>query len=189
MATDRFDRLVEMHQAKLVGYVKRISRDLSIEDAREIANEAFLEIWKRLTRIGPGAEAKYLYMTAHSRALNRVLRRPPQNEVGLEHAPPLYDEALPADEELVHREQQSEIEVRIGNALAALPEKTRLCVIGRIKGLSCEAIAAMLQEKTSVNVRSRLSRAKKQLHEAVGTIPDWFEWPETAGEDGHGDEK
>lgn len=188
MSDERFERLADAEHARLVGYVMKISRDLSREDARDIAQVALFEVSRRIAGISEGSEVAYLYKAARGRALRLLDERRRRPEDDLDPKVPFRDQTPQPDEALLQREQQSAITARIHSALAALPEITRLCLLGRMRGLSCETIAGRLQ-MTSVAVRTRLSRAYGPLREAVGEIPEWFEWPETAEEDGHGDEK
>jgi RNA polymerase sigma factor (sigma-70 family) len=188
MSDERFERLVEAHQEKVVGYLMKFRRALSKEDARDVAQVVLFEISRRIDKIADGSEVAYLYTAARNRALRLLKQRAARAEDDLD-AEIEHDDRRPgAEEQLLRREQQSATEARIRDALASLPEVTRLCVVGRIRGFTCEEIAGRLQ-MTSVAVRSRLSRAYEQLHQAVGEVPDWFEWPETAEGDGHGDEK
>lgn len=163
MSSERIERLIGVHQERLVRYVKNISRLIHDADARAIVNEAAFEVYRRLPRIADGAEAAYAYRTAQSRAINFILHQQTgahdwRREVGIDEAANEPDPAPPADELLIREERR----VRMQQAIAELPELTRLCLLADLDGQSSDEIAKKLGMKSGT-VRSRISRAKEQL--------------------------
>ena len=176
MSSERFERLIGVHQERLVKYVKKLSPLMNDSDVRSVVNDALFEVHRRLPKIKPGAETTYAYETARSRLRNfhrdrGAGARDWRREVDVSKAANVRDESSAPDELLIQRERQQ----RMVAAIAELPELTRLCLLGDINGESSEEIAKKLG-MTSVAVRSRIFRARQQLKKQ-------FE------EDGHDDGK
>lgn len=187
MSTDTFDALFDEQRERIVRYVLSISRSFSRQDAEDIAQNTFEKFRKRLPGIAAGARISYLRQIARTTALDFLHDAHTRFEADIEEASDVRD-PQPDAEELLARKQASEAtRSRIVAALAELQPTTRMCVIERIRGRSYEEIGAKLR-LSQVALRSRLSRAQRQLRERLGEVPEWFEWPEMDEEDGHGDE-
>ncbi len=69
---DAFERLYDAFSARVFGLARRIVRDPS--HAEEIAQEVFLEIWRRAGRYDParGSATSWIMTLTHARAVDRV---------------------------------------------------------------------------------------------------------------------
>jgi RNA polymerase sigma factor (sigma-70 family) len=184
MGTEDFDALFDRYYGRLVKYVKYKNHRFSVEDARDVAQEAFIKSMKHLPEIVEAAQWSYLKRAAHSTAYNATHRGDPAMRDEVRNDDPLLlDDApcerMPIDELLARRQESAAIHKRIAQALRALPEVSRLCLLGRMRGVSYEKLCDDLNLKPGT-ARSHVNRATAQLREEIGTAPDWFVW-----EDGH----
>jgi RNA polymerase sigma-70 factor, ECF subfamily len=69
---DAFERLYDTFSARVFGLARRIVRDPS--HAEEIAQEVFLEIWRRASRFdrAKGSATSWILTLTHARAVDRV---------------------------------------------------------------------------------------------------------------------
>jgi RNA polymerase sigma-70 factor (ECF subfamily) len=150
--TSAFEVLVERYQRIVFSVAYRLTANH--EDARDIAQNAFLRVFERLDSFDPGRKFfSWIYKIAVNESLN--YRRSRKAHEPIERALP-----LPADADAVDRLETSE---RIQVALMALqPEYRVLVVLKYFVDLSYEEIAGVvgIPEKT---VKSRLFSARQQL--------------------------
>lgn len=69
---DAFDELYTLFASRVYGIARRVVRDPG--QAEEVAQEVFLEVWRRASRFDPtrGSAATWIMTLAHSRAVDRV---------------------------------------------------------------------------------------------------------------------
>lgn len=165
-----FERLVEIHQHRVVGTVARMIGDA--QDAEDIAQQVFLRIWKSAGRYRPSAKfTTWLFTITRNLVFNELRRRRRHPADSLEAevttdstARSLREsETRQPDRTCLDREMQEAIQ----HAIDALPEPQRLAVVlRRYEELPYEEIATVL--KTSVSaVKSLLFRARGQLRESL----------------------
>lgn len=157
------------------------------QDARDIAQETLLAVWKHLALIPRAAEWAYLKRTAKRKAINRrrdenACIRGGGANVSLEVVHDTEADALTPEEQVIREEALTNFHRAFAKAMDELEDDTRLCIVLRRRGMASKKIAGKLG-LTDQAVRSRLSRAKKHLRERLGAPPEGVEWLEAIGED------
>ncbi len=154
---EAFAPLVARYQRPLYNVALRMVKDR--EDARDIAQTAFVRAWEKLGSFDPRRRFfSWIYRIAVNECLNFVSRRPREQ--------PLERELPSADDP--HRSAEAnELARQVQEALMTLPADYRQVVILRhFLGLSYEEVSATLlipQKK----VRSRLYTARQRLAEIL----------------------
>jgi RNA polymerase sigma-70 factor, ECF subfamily len=171
--TVAFERLVERHQALVIGTVGRMLGSNS--DVEDVAQQVFVRVWKSAPRYRPTAKfTTWLLTITRNLVFNEVRRRKrhPADTLDVhegEEALALTDPARHVpDEELLQAELQAAIESAIGR----LPEKQRMAVVlRRYEGKSYEEIGEVL-DLTVAAVKSLLFRARTELRTALNHYLD-----------------
>ena len=171
--TVAFERLVERHQALVIGTVGRMLGSNS--DVEDVAQQVFVRVWKSAPRYRPTAKfTTWLLTITRNLVFNEIRRRKrhPADTLDVhegEEALALTDPARHVpDEELLQAEMQSAIETAIGR----LPEKQRMAVVlRRYEGKSYEEIGEVL-DLTVAAVKSLLFRARTELRTALNHYLD-----------------
>lgn len=164
-----FRLLVERHQRRVFAIALGLVRDE--QDAREIAQEAFLRVHKGLSQFHGGSSFfTWLYRIVTNLSID-LMRKPSRREAELhftlesddtESVTLLAHDADPYD--AVRRTQLSE---RIQYALAQLPHYHRAVILMReVEGLSYEEMAEAMQVSKGT-IMSRLFHARKKLQRAL----------------------
>lgn len=172
--TGAFRLLVERHQRRVFAIALGLVRDE--QDAREIAQEAFLRVHKGLAQFHGGSSFfTWLYRIVTNLSID-LMRKPSRREAEL-HFALEGDEAdspvLPASDadpyDVVRRGQLS---VRIQDALAQLPPYHRGVILMReVEGMSYEEMAEAMQVSKGT-IMSRLFHARKKLQRALSDCHD-----------------
>jgi RNA polymerase sigma-70 factor (ECF subfamily) len=165
-----FRSLVERHQRRVFAIALGLVRDE--QDAREIAQEAFLRVYKGLAQFHGGSSFfTWLYRIVTNLSID-LMRKPSRREAELHFAlevddgdSPLVPPASDADPfDVVRRGQLS---LRIQNALEALPPYHRGVILMReVEGMSYEEMAEAMQVSKGT-IMSRLFHARKKLQRAL----------------------
>lgn len=163
---EAFAHLVTAHEKQVYNLCLRMSGNP--EDAKDLAQEAFLKAWRGLAGYQWGASfSTWLYrLTANLCIdfLRQQKRRPTVSLTVDEHADGLQELELPdsvptPEEQLLGREAGE----RLRWAMGQLEDEFRLVLALRVaEDLSYEEIARVLDLKTGT-VKSRLARARKKL--------------------------
>jgi RNA polymerase sigma-70 factor (ECF subfamily) len=168
--TAAFRLLVERHQRRVFAIALGLVRDE--QDAREIAQEAFLRVYKGLPQFHGGSSFfTWLYRIVTNLSID-LMRKPSRREAELHFAlevddsesalVPQTSESDPFD--VVRRSQLSE---RIQRALDVLPPYHRGVILMReVEGLSYEEMAEVMQVSKGT-IMSRLFHARKKLQRAL----------------------
>jgi RNA polymerase sigma-70 factor, ECF subfamily len=141
-----FECFYREHAARLQNYLRRCLPDPKV--AEEIAQDAFVQLWRRPNGFNPGrgSPAAYLFGIAAKRAADWWRHHPSQS---------------PAQPEAPVR--QGDLPVLMANALARMdPEKRSLLWLREIEGYSYQELAEVLELPLGT-VRSRLFAAREQL--------------------------
>jgi len=163
-----FARLVQRHEGMVYGLAARLLGDA--EEARDVAQEVFLQVYRMLDRFeGRSSLKTWVYRIAVNQCHNRRRfwrRRRRDREEALEEGllaaratggrperePGPYEEAL--------RRERAE---RVQAALLQLSfEHRSVLVLREVEGLTCEEVAAALGVPEGT-VKSRLSRAREAM--------------------------
>jgi RNA polymerase sigma-70 factor, ECF subfamily len=168
--TGAFRLLVERHQRRVFAIALGLVRDE--QDAREIAQEAFLRVHKGLAQFHGGSSFfTWLYRIVTNLSID-LMRKPSRREAELHFAlesddgeSPLLPAAADADPFDVVRRGQ--ISTRIQDALAQLPPYHRGVILMReVEGMSYEEMAEAMQVSKGT-IMSRLFHARKKLQRAL----------------------
>src|SRR3954471_608068 len=172
--TGAFRLLVERHQRRVFAIALALVRDE--QDAREIAQEAFLRVHKGLADFHGGSSFfTWLYRIVTNLSID-LMRKPSRREAELHFALEVDDgesPLLPASDadpyDVVRRGQLSE---RIQCALEQLPPYHRGVILMReIEGMSYEEMAEAMQVSKGT-IMSRLFHARKKLQRALSDCHD-----------------
>lgn len=162
--TSAFEALIERHQALVAGTVARMLGSNS--DVEDIAQQAFIRVWKSARRYVPRAKfTTWLLKITRNLVFNELRRSKRhvhvslQSEPGVED-PPVRDETTPPpDASLL----ESELRQAIEEAIMQLPDSQRMAlVLRRYEQLSYEEIADVLDLSVPA-VKSVLFRARTEL--------------------------
>ncbi|MEO8615318.1 MAG: sigma-70 family RNA polymerase sigma factor [Luteolibacter sp.] len=163
-----FRQLVERHQNAVIGTVAKMLGNPS--EAEDIAQQVFLRIWRHAKRYRPDAKfTTYLFTITRNLVFNETRRKSRKKEVSSderEENSNLAVEASP-DRQPDAEVLQAELQQKVDEAIAALPEAQRMAVVlRRYEQLSYEEIAKVLDLSVSA-VKSLLFRARTSLREAL----------------------
>jgi len=172
--TAAFRLLVERHQRRVFVIALGLVRDE--QDAREIAQEAFLRVHKGLPEFHGGSSFfTWLYRIVTNLSID-LMRKPSRREAELHFALEADDgesPVLPASDadpyDVVRRGQLS---LRISAALEQLPPYHRGVILMReVEGMSYEEMAEAMQVSKGT-IMSRLFHARKKLQRALSDCHD-----------------
>ena len=164
-----FAALVQRHQQRAF----RIARNLvpNDEDAQDLAQEAFLRVFRHLDRFDPRFPfTTWLHRIVTNLAIDYLRRRrlPIVATGGVEEedgAPSALDQADPDAPAPSRRLEASETAQRVRDCIAALaPHFQTVLVLRELEGMGCAEIANIVGA-THVTVRWRLHRGRKLFQE------------------------
>jgi len=156
-------RLMDVHMGRSIRLAERVTG--SALEADEIAQEAFMRVWRHAGRFDAGRArfSTWLYRIVVNLALDRKRRH---QHLPIELAEHVPDPALLAEDALLARERR-----RLADAaLASLPERQRAAIaLVYLEGLSGREGAAILEvsEKSFESLLSRGRAACRQFTAAA----------------------
>lgn len=168
-----FEALIRLHEKRVYALCRRMCRDE--EDALEAAQDTFLAVWRGLPRYREDAAfSTWLYRLASNACLD-ILRREKKRsgELSLDDEEVRMDpaDAAPRPDEAAERDETRR-EVR--EALYALPHDYRQVLLLReTEQLSYAEIAAATGLELGT-VKSRISRARLALRDALAASGNFF---------------
>ena len=178
-----FATLVEKYQQPVMNFVRRTLRDET--EAEDLAQNVFLQVYKSASRYVSTAKfSTWLFTIARNLCLNEIRRRSrhPTESLDATH-PESEDQPLhqfedkktaSAPESLLQRE----LEGKIAQALAELPENQRTALLlCRQDELSYEEIAEVLDCSLSAT-KSLIHRGRETLKEKLKPYLRTGEWKE-----------
>ncbi|HXY40880.1 MAG TPA: sigma-70 family RNA polymerase sigma factor [Vicinamibacteria bacterium] len=167
--TAAFASLVSLHEHMVFNLAARLLGDG--EEARDVAQEVFLQVYRRLGRFeGRSSLKTWIYRIVVNQCHNRRRfwhrhgrdREDPLDERLLPPKPPGSRLPGPYEQACAHERART-----VQRALLALsfPQRSVL-VLREVEGLSCEEVAAALGIPDGT-VKSRLSRAREALRQRL----------------------
>jgi RNA polymerase sigma factor (sigma-70 family) len=162
--TAAFERLMERHQALIIGTVARMLGSNS--DVEDIAQQVFLRVWKSASRYVPRAKfTTWLLKITRNLVFNEMRRAKRKGHVPMQ--PDSMTEEIPLKDETVQSPAASlleaELQQAIEKAILALPDTQRMALIlRRYEGRSYDQIAEILELSVPA-VKSVLFRARTEL--------------------------
>ncbi len=165
---EAFQKIVSQHLPNILNLATRMLGNRA--EAEDLAQEVMVKLWKNLERYDPNKAklSSWLYRITSNQCLDQLRRKTP------EQLDENYDEALSAkqDEELYEKQ----ISKRIGQQLAALPDRQRLALIlFHYQGATLKETAKAMQCSVEA-VESLLARARRSLKTSLQ--PLWQEHQE-----------
>ncbi len=169
---DAFNLIVLRHQRAVFNVCLRTLNDGAL--AEDAAQEAIVRAWQRADTFRGGAVLPWLLRIARNRAIDIIRERSRRPASSMDAEP--Y-EMEPTWSTQVHRESpearalRNEVADALERALAALPEDQRAVVIlSDVQGMPYEDVAAATGSALGT-VKSRLSRARAKLRQALADDP------------------
>lgn len=169
-----FRLLVERHQRRVFAIALGLVRDE--QDAREIAQEAFLRVHKGLPQFHGGSSFfTWLYRIVTNLSID-LMRKPSRREAELHFALEVDDAESPllpaSDADPYDAVRRGELSERIQSALEQLPPYHRGVILMReVEGMSYEEMAEAMQVSKGT-IMSRLFHARKKLQRALADCHD-----------------
>jgi RNA polymerase sigma-70 factor (ECF subfamily) len=166
--TVALEQLIERHQALVVGTVARMLGSNS--DVEDIAQQVFIRVWKSASRYVPRAKfTTWLLKITRNLVFNELRRSRRHAHVPLQADP--QAEELPVKDVVNQGPDvsllESELQVKIEEAILSLPETQRLAlVLRRYEEFSYEEIAQALDVSVPA-VKSLLFRARTELRQRL----------------------
>lgn len=151
------------------------------EDARDLSQEAFVKAWRGLQFYQfEAAFSTWLYRLTSNVCIDFLRRKkrapqtvpPLQNENGEDVEPEVADSLPSPEEQLLHRERQSQIAWAMGQLE---PEFRQVLTLRVIQELSYEQIAEITELKVGT-VKSRIARARWKLKKILLESGNNFGW-------------
>jgi len=162
-----FEQLVAEYQDRVYGIALRITG--SPAEAEDVMQDAFLDAFRAWSAFrGAAAPTTWLYRIAVNAALRRVRSR---HDVDyLSEREGSDDDVSDWSGDVVQAALRREVEQRLEDGIARLPEDLRVTLILRdVEGLSTAETSAAL-EITEAAVKSRLHRARVLLRQYLGDL-------------------
>jgi RNA polymerase sigma-70 factor (ECF subfamily) len=178
-----FEQLVQKYQHPVVNLAYRMLRDL--DEAEDLAQNVFLRVFQSASRYQASAKfSTWIFTIARRLCLNEIRRRarhPAQSLDSSQHgdpdqAPRQYpdNKSFSPPQAFLHRE----LEQKIQQALAALPDKQRLAIaLCREEDLSYEDIASVLGCSLPA-AKSLIHRGRETLREKLKPYLQSGAWEE-----------
>lgn len=169
---DAFNLIVLRHQRAVFNVCLRTLNDAAL--AEDAAQEAIVRAWQRADTFRGGAVLPWLLRIARNRAIDIIRERARRPASSMDAEP--Y-EMEPTWSTQVQREApearalRNEVADALERALAALPEDQRAVVLlSDVQGMPYEDVAAATGSALGT-VKSRLSRARAKLRQALTDDP------------------
>jgi len=134
----------------------------NIEQAEDIAQEAFLKLWEKRTDVKKETMLSYLYRIAHNVFINQAKRE--QLSFNFQNSSQDCDVNMESPEYVM---ELKEFDEKLQNALAKLSEKNRVpFLMNRVEGMKYREIAESLGISVKA-VEKRMQNALSQLRDSI----------------------
>jgi RNA polymerase sigma-70 factor (ECF subfamily) len=182
-----FEELVGKYKQPIVNLMYRMLRDL--DEAEDLAQNVFIRVFQSAPRYKASAKfSTWIFTIARHLCLNEIRRRGRHRAESLEASQAESEEQVPRqfpDTRDIAAPQaflQVELEAKIQEALAQLPDKQRLAIVlCREEELSYEDIACVLGCSLSAT-KSLIHRGRETLKEKLKPYLQSGAWQEEAPE-------
>ncbi|HEV7768136.1 MAG TPA: RNA polymerase sigma factor [Thermoanaerobaculia bacterium] len=181
--TDRegFKALYAKYYRRMVAFYIRAFR-LSEEDAKDLAQDAFLRFYEALDEYRGDAEWAFLETVARRVAYNSIrsrstAKRGGGQDMSLDEIPPRLEPAVKPPPDYADRETARFVRKRVREAIAELSQGQQQSIHLWGEGFKYKQIASILAISVDA-VKSRLRDAKKHLHERLGEDVAGLNWPD-----------
>ena len=162
-----FEGLMGLYLPRVHATAWRILRDQA--EAEDIAQEAFLRLWREAPRLGAIPVEAWLTRVAANLAIDRYRRKKPELP---EELPPVADATMSAD----HGMAREEISQAIADALSHLPERQRLAMLLVHFEEMPQKQAAEVMEISVDALESLLARGRRSLKQSLsGMAPEMLD--------------
>lgn len=162
-----FEKLIEDHQKKVYNIALRFMGNS--EDASEIAQEAFIRVYRSLKNFkGKSSFSTWLYRIVVNICMDEMRKRKKQNIVYIDEIVQTEKGEYRHEIESMENSPQQQVEINetrneIYNAIKSLSDEHKAVIILKdIQGFSYEEIAAIMKCPEGT-VKSRLNRARNIL--------------------------
>jgi len=164
-----FEQVFNTHYASLCRYAQKFVIDL--DNAREIVQDTFVKLWEIKHSLSHDTSVKsYLYKAVRNNCLDYLKHIRISNEYKEDLLRKIMDsgfKSISSPENCLDGLIEKELENRINDAIASLPDKCReIFELSRLKGLKYREIA----EKLNISIKTvetQMSRAIQALHEKL----------------------
>jgi RNA polymerase sigma-70 factor (ECF subfamily) len=157
VTVDDYNACVEAHADGLYRFLLKHTGDT--EKARDLVQDSFEKMWKKVDEINPLKAKSYLFSTGYRTMIDMLRRDKKQGN---------FDE-VPV-KQLAHGNQYSDLNELLHQALETLPEKQKSVVLLRdYEGYSYEEIGEICEMSES-QVKVYIFRARKALKAYLGSI-------------------
>jgi len=162
VSPESFRQVVLEHNARVYTYAAWLLRDP--EEARDVAQEAFLRLWQHREQVSKVAARAWLLTTAFRLCRDRMrLVSNGRLKRGMDLGSLLTDGGPSPPERLM----SNDLRHQIGNALVELPMRERgVLLLREGQGLSYEELARVMDMPLG-SVKTLLHRARRRLREAL----------------------
>jgi RNA polymerase sigma-70 factor, ECF subfamily len=180
---DAFEELVERYKQPVINLAYRTLNDL--EEAEDLAQNVFVQVFKSAHRYEASAKfSTWLFTIARNLCLNEIRRRSRHPAEPLDPRPededqPVRQMADAREYSPTDRALQNELEQKIQEALAELPENQRMAILlFRQEEMSYEEIAKILGCSLSAT-KSLIHRGRETLKQKLKPYLRSGVWNET----------
>lgn len=158
-----FEKAMDEHGDRVHAYASRMLRDR--DEARDIAQEALIRLWRHRDRVDPDSVRSWLMRTTHNLCIDRIRRRSVRSEVDDGDAVTERSAAHdPGPDRLVESGETASILSRVLESLS--PADRAVVLMREVMALPYEEIAATLDVPLGT-LKARLHRARERLRERL----------------------